>query len=72
MADENDGDLIRDPIKAEMRRQCLTQVELAEMSGMRQPSLSRFLVGHREITTCTLRRLMQALGLELRRPDSGD
>jgi len=67
MADENDGDLIRDPIKAEMRRQCLTQEDLAALSGMSQPSLSRFLVGHREINTGTLRRLMRALRLRLRR-----
>lgn len=59
------GAEIRRAVAREMERRGVTQVELAERSGVAQPNISRYLAGG-EVTTATLGRLMRSLGLVVR------
>lgn len=55
----------RASIRDAMASQCITQVELAERTGIPQPSISRYLTGARELRTDTLQAIADKLGLVL-------
>jgi transcriptional regulator with XRE-family HTH domain len=56
---------MREAIRAAMRRRKLTQLQLAELTGMSQPNLSDYLRGVQAINSDSLARIMAALDLQL-------
>jgi transcriptional regulator with XRE-family HTH domain len=57
--------LLLGEIRAEMARQSMTATRLADLSGIRQPTLSRKLSGDRQVTLPELLALCDALGVPL-------
>ena len=57
--------MIREALATQMKRDGVTQAELAERSGVAQPHVSRFLAG-KGIGIDKLERLMQAMRLEVK------
>ena len=57
---------IRQIIKDEMRRQGVTQLTLQKRAGVWQHRISEYLGGKRDVNAETLRKLLEALGLEIR------
>lgn len=54
---------IRLRIREEMKRQSITQAELARRLGIKPPSLAQILSGHRGILPESLMNVLTALGL---------
>jgi transcriptional regulator with XRE-family HTH domain len=54
-------DEMRNILKIEMQRQRITTTELGRRAGMAQGNLSKYLCGHKDITTGTWGRLLSAL-----------
>jgi plasmid maintenance system antidote protein VapI len=48
-----------------MDNESVTQVQLARLSGIKQPNISAFLTGKRPLNDHTLRRLMNSLGYDV-------
>lgn len=65
MANREEVEILRENIRAEMRLRGLSQVQLAEKAGLKQPSVSRFLNGDSDILVGTGARIAEALGLPL-------
>lgn len=59
--------MIRQAVIAEMERRGVGQRDLADLTGIAQPNLSRWLSGRASASERTIERVMQALGLEVRR-----
>ena len=55
-----------DLIKAEMRKRRITQQELAELAGLSEPCIFRFLAGKSKPKYETVERVLNCLGYELR------
>ena len=58
---------LRRIIKKELERRGMTQTRLAELAGMTIPRVSDYLNGKRDVQGETLRRMLEALGLEIKR-----
>ncbi len=56
---------IREIIKHELRRQDMTQMQLAALAQMTIPRVSDYLTGKRDVYAETLRRMLTSLGLEI-------
>lgn len=57
---------IRQIIKDEMDRQGITQTALQDLTGILQHRISDYLTGKRDVNGETLRKMLEALGLEIR------
>ena len=57
---------IRQIISDEMERQGITQMALAEMTGITRPRINAWLNGHRGINADTLILILEALNMEIR------
>ena len=57
---------IRRIIRDEMDRQGITQTQLQEMTCILQHRISDYLTGKRDVNAETLRRMLEALKLEIR------
>ena len=55
-----------DFIKVEMRQRCMTQQELAQLTGLSEPCIFRFLAGKSKPKYETVERVLYCLGYELR------
>jgi plasmid maintenance system antidote protein VapI len=64
---DSELDAIRAAVIAELDRRQMSVSELARLSDVPQPNLSRWLAGDKTITTVTATRVMRALGLEVKR-----
>ena len=53
-------------MKDRMSELGVTQLRLAELSGILQPRISDYLTGKRDVTGESLRKLLEALDLEIR------
>jgi predicted transcriptional regulator len=53
-------------IKAEMRKRRMTQQELAELAGLSEPCIFRFMAGKSKPKYETVERVLHSLGYELR------
>ena len=60
------GLTVIDVIKAEMRKRRMTQQELAELAGVSEPCIFRFLAGKSKPKYETVERVLHCLGYELR------
>ena len=60
------GDVIREARK----KQGWTQAELGEKSGLSRPTIAR-IEGNNDVTTATIAKVAQALGLKLELRDDG-
>ena len=58
--------MVIDFIKAEMRQRRMTQQELAELTGLSEPCIFRFLAGKSKPKYETVERVLHCLGYELR------
>lgn len=56
---------VRNVVKAEMRRQGITQTQMGERTGIMQESISRYLLHDAANISTQALRLLDALGLEL-------
>ncbi len=56
---------IRQTIATEIKRAGHTQTELAELAGISQAALSRYLANKHDLRTARLSRLLAVLGLRL-------
>jgi len=57
---------MRQIIKDEMKRQGVTQIAMEEMTGILQHRISDYLTGKRDVNAETLRKMLEALDLEIR------
>lgn len=57
---------MRQIIRDELKRQGMSQARLAELAGMTIPRVSDYLNAKRDVQGETLRRMLEALGLEVR------
>lgn len=57
---------LRESVKIEMMRQDVTQTELAERVGVSRQYMSKLLRGHVDGSVDTWRRILDALGMQLR------
>ena len=57
---------LRKIIKDEMQRQGVSQTKLQEMTGILQHRISEYLSGRRDVTAETLRKMLEALKLDIR------
>ena len=57
---------LRSIIKKELQRQGVAQARLAELADMTPARVSQFLTGKRDVNAETLRRMLEALKLEIR------
>ena len=60
------GLTVIDVIKAEMRKRRMTQQELAQLAGVSEPCIFRFLAGKSKPKYETVERVLHCLGYELR------
>jgi HTH-type transcriptional regulator/antitoxin HipB len=58
--------VIREAIRAEMKKRNLTQQQLADMMGVQQSSIARLLSGKRSKQPSMLLKILDTLGLELK------
>lgn len=57
---------IRQIISEAMQRQGVSQRRLAQQTGIMQPRISDYLTGKRDVQSETLRRMLEALALEIK------
>ena len=59
------NDRVRQAVKERMKERGVTQVQLAEVTGMQQPNLQRLLAGRVGAVPESWQKVLDALGLEL-------
>ena len=62
---------IRQTIRERLKQRGMTQASLAKMAEMTEPRVSDYLTGKRDVNADTLRKMLEALNLEIRPKKKG-